>query len=468
MELSANEIRDAIGAHLSGDGDVVARGVSTDSRTLEPGQLFFALQGENFDGHRFCRDAAEKGAAGLVVSQLESEKEYAEELCLFQVEDTLRALGDLAAYWRGRFQPSVVALSGSCGKTTTKDMVNHVAQRHFNLLATRGNFNNRIGVPLSLFGMNPSHTHALLELGMNQPGELALLTEMVNPEGVALTNVNAVHCGNFDSLEAVRDAKAELLIHAKNARWAVLNANCPNTPHLLNHAVREEVKVTAFGVGAEEVHQALSPPALPPDFWFEAVEPLQPFGYRFNLCNHGTKAQTELNLFGRSNIQNAVCAAAILSHWGLDVETVAAELKDFQPGNLRSEWLQAGDITIVADCYNSNPLAVEDSLRSLSDSTGNGRRIAVLGDMLELGEEADHFHRAAGKTASSLPIDIMITVGEKASLMGEEFSGEAYGFPSNSEVIDQLRKILRPGDVVLVKGSRGLAMEEIVEALQKT
>ncbi|MBN1517526.1 UDP-N-acetylmuramoyl-tripeptide--D-alanyl-D-alanine ligase [Candidatus Sumerlaeota bacterium] len=453
MKLTHHDLVEALGIEpsLALSGEIP--GVSTDSRTLQPGEIFVVLWGENFDGHDYCEAAVERGASGLIISNPFVEEKFSGRLPVFLVEDTLDALGNIAANWRERFNPLMATITGSCGKTTTKDMIAHVASRRFNTLYTQGNFNNRVGLPLTLFQLNKAHTHAMLELGMNMPGELAALTRIADPQGLVLTNINVVHCGNFEAVEDIRDAKAEMFLNAPHAEWCVLNADCPHTPWLLDQVVPEHMRVITFG---ENPHA---------DVRLESATPLAPLGYAFTLRAGDQTTQGSLPLFGRANLLNAACAAAVLLQWGVPLQETLDALADFQPSKLRSTLIEADGRRIIADCYNSSPVALADALRSFAELETSGRRIAVLGDMLELGAESERFHREAGRLLNELPIDALIAVGPHAHWIGEEFTGGTHYFDDSASAAAEIKGFVSRGDLALIKGSRGMALERIVEAL---
>jgi len=444
------------GRLTAGQSKTRIKGVSTDSRTVLPGQLFVALRGPNFDGHDFCAEAVAKGATALIVSRPDAAESLAQPVAAVAVEDTLTALGQLAAAYRARFSPIVAALSGSSGKTTTKEMLRALVEP-LGGLATPGNFNNRIGVPLTVFCLEPNHTMAVFELAMNEPGELAALTEIVRPDIVALTNVGTAHLGNFNSYDDLKQAKAELIVHAPATSRVVLNADCFGCSWIAERycAGRE---VVTFGI--EE----------PADFRAERITPLDPLGYRFDLITPDGQATATLKTFGRYNVSNALCAAAIARLMGIDLEQLCGALESFRPLALRSEILEIGPVTVIADCYNANPDSVDAALRGLAEFAGERRRVFVLADMLELGDEAVMAHREIGQAVAEGGVDLFATTGEIAQWASWEagrMAMRAGHFETKEELARALADELQPGDVVLVKGSRLMALEEVIERLKE-
>ncbi len=443
------------GQLVTGSPETVIAGVSTDSRTLEKGQMFVALRGPNFDGHQFCADAVKRGAAAVMIAQIEAVGTLPEFVPVILVEDTLAALGRLASAWRSRFEPMVAALSGSSGKTSTKDMLRAMIAPDEGLV-TAGNLNNLIGVPLTVFGLRESHRVAVFELAMNQPGELAQLTKIVNPEIVALTNVGSAHVGNFGSLEDLRRAKAELIVHARRDAVIVLNSDCYGCRWIAEQ----------FCAGRDIGWFGIEEPA---HFRAEQIRPNPPLGYTFDLITPESKTTLTLTAFGRHNISNALCAATLGYLLELDLDKIYAGIEAFRPAPLRSEVIELGKIAIIADCYNANPDSVEAALAGLTDYAGKRRRIVILGDMLELGDDAPMAHRIVGQEVAERGIELFATTGDLAQWASWEAGrmGVRSGhFETKEELVRAVVEEIRPGDVILVKGSRRMAMEDVVEALK--
>jgi UDP-N-acetylmuramoyl-tripeptide--D-alanyl-D-alanine ligase len=450
------------GRLIAGSSDARICGVSTDSRTVSAGQLFVALRGPNHDGHDFIREAVGKGAAAVMVSRTDGSGTDG-AVAVIAVEDTLAALGKLAAAWRARFTPMVAALSGSSGKTTTKDILRHMAEPSGGLV-TEGNLNNRIGVPLTVFRLEAGHPVAVFELAMNQPGELAILTEIVRPEIVALINVGSAHMGHFATREDLRAAKAELITHAPKDAVIVLNADCYQCQRIAqDHCAGRDV--AWFGMTepahfrAEEIQVVGS-----------AGDPPEEFGYRFDLVYPEGRQTVTLRAFGRHNISNVLCATTLAYLLEIELDHIFAGIEAFRAGWMRSEILPMGRVTVIADCYNANPDSVEAALDGLVEFAGSRRRIFVMADMLELGEDAPMAHRVIGQEVAERGIALFATTGDLAQWSSWEASRmgvRAGHFETKEQLVRALAEEIRPGDVVLVKGSRLMALEEVVARLKE-
>jgi len=456
LDWLVSEWIDAVGGKLAaGRPETHIRGVSTDSRTLRPNDLFVALRGPNFDGHDFCGEAVAAGAAALMVSRPGVVEALRREVPVVVVEDTLEALGRLAAAYLDRFSLDVAAISGSSGKTTTKEMLRSIIEPMDGLVSP-GNFNNRIGVPLTVFRIQPGFKRAVFELAMNRPGELAKLVEIVRPRIVALTNVGSAHQGNFESYEALREAKAELVVHSPEDSIVVINADCPGCRWIAENRAGGREVVT-FGIDEPAHYRA------------EQIEPLDPVGYRFGLVAPGGRVEVELRTIGRYNIYNALCAAAVADRMGIELERLRDALSAFRAVPLRSEILEFGGITVVADCYNANPDSVEAALDALKEFAPSRRKVFVFGDMLELGDESEMAHREVGQDVAERNIALFATIGEWAGWAAWEAARmgvRAGHFETPEDLVEALVEQLRPGDVVLVKGSRLMALERVIEQLR--
>lgn len=447
---------------MSGSPGETISGVSTDSRTLSPGNLFFALRGEKQDGHRHLPEVFQKGAVAAVV-----DREGLSGPCLIQVEDTLRALGDLAHYWRRRFSLRVVAVTGSNGKTTTKDMTGAILKASYRVHKTEGNFNNLIGLPLTLFRLSEAEPPnlAVLEMGMNRPGEIDRLAEIAEPEIGIITNVARAHLGGLGDLQKVARAKAELLNRLPPQGIAVLNADDPSYP-LLKKILRS--RLVTFGRKGKEV-RLLKSTSLG----------LQGISFRASLG--GRSVSFRMPLVGLQNVSNALAALAVADQLGVPIREMRRALASFQTGSKRMEVIRLKSkgrgIDLVNDTYNANPdsmIAALHSVREVS-RTGKKRRrvVAVLGEMLELGDFSRRLHREAGAAAARAGTRLLIAVGDHAGdlVQGAVRAGlsrkSALAFSSLEEALPVLQELLMPGDLVLIKGSRGMRMERVVEALQR-
>ncbi|HXV20590.1 MAG TPA: UDP-N-acetylmuramoyl-tripeptide--D-alanyl-D-alanine ligase [Desulfuromonadales bacterium] len=453
MNLDLQKIAQATAGRLTPAGARVAvTGISTDSRSVSPGELFVPLRGEKFDGHDFLTQAVRRGAAACL-----SEDVIAGfPVPVIQVANTLQALGDLAAAIRRDFSGPVVAVTGSSGKTTTKEMLAAILSGTAPGLKTEGNFNNLVGLPLTLFRLAPEHRWAVLEMGMSARGEIARLAEIALPEVGIITNVGPAHLETLHGLDGVARAKGELFAALKAGGTAVINAD------------DERVAQLPVANGVRRLHYGFSASA---EIRAEEVA-VAGAAVSFRLFLPEGDWPVTLAVAGRHNVYNALAAAAAAVALAVPATAIVRGLQTFRGGHGRMELVDLGNGTLlIEDTYNANPLSVRAALTALDEMGGNGRRIAVLGDMLELGAEAAELHRQIGAEAAQR-CDFLILLGAMA---GETAAGaRQQGMPadrvqivsSHAEAADRLRSLLRPGDRLLVKGSRGMRMEKVGAALR--
>jgi UDP-N-acetylmuramoyl-tripeptide--D-alanyl-D-alanine ligase len=454
-QFTAAEIVAATSGRLaSGSGDARCSGVATDSRAVALGQCFFALRGERFDGHDFVALALRAGAAGAVVSRVpKGLPPIGDEAFVVVVADTLRALGELARLHRARFDVPVIGITGSTGKTTTKDMTAAILARSGPVAATPENYNNEIGVPLALLSLAPEHHAAVIEMAMRAPGEIAYLASLAQPQIGVVTNTGLSHLERLGSADAIADAKGEL-VEALGRGTAVLNAD---DPHFERLARRAQGQVVTFGQGAAAQFRATG---------IAASEQ----GVGFRLVASAGEMQVRLGLPGRYLVLNALAAAAAAAQAGAELEQVAAGLASFSASRRRAQIIDAAaGFRVVDDCYNASPASMEAALELLGDLRGE-RKIAILGDMLELGATAPELHRAIGAQAGLMGLDLVIAVGELGRWIADG-AGAAMGpegvrwASSNEQAAQWALDVLRRGDLVLVKASRAMAFEQIVGRL---
>ena len=458
--LSAEEILKATGgAPLRGGHGWSCRGVSTDTRTLAAGNLFIALAGENFDGHSCLTKAAERGAAGLLIRADATKKLAAapEDLPAIGVPDTLRALGDIASDWRRRFPVPLVAITGSSGKTTTKEMVATIAARARNILKTEGNLNNRIGLPLTLLKLREEHELVIVEMGTNSPGEIATLAAIAGPDVGLITNIGPAHLEGLGSLEAIREEKGSLFEVMSGQGTAILNHDDPAIGIL---AKRWQGKRISFG--------------LCPDAGVTArrIESPGPEGVRFHLVIDGIGIPVFLPAAGEHNIINALAAAAASWAMGFDRHEIAAGFAAFRPVPGRTEIRRLGNgAFLMIDAYNANPASVREALKTLQGLRGSGGAIAILGDMLELGERSEALHQEIGTLLADANIHDLFLKGSltkalAAGAIRRGFPAERITFFEDPEkVVSSLRSRLKMGDWILIKGSRKMKMEAVAEKI---
>ncbi|MDH7601993.1 MAG: UDP-N-acetylmuramoyl-tripeptide--D-alanyl-D-alanine ligase [Armatimonadota bacterium] len=453
--ITAREVLTACqGELLSGDPDVEITGVSTDTRTLQPGDLFFALTGQTSDGHKFLADAFARGASGVVVSR----KVETQHLAI-RVEDTLLALGALARYYRAKFTPVVIGVTGSVGKTTTKEMIAAVTAPLGLVLKNPGNFNNEIGLPLTLFGLSKEHKTAVLEMAMRGPGQIAYLADIAKPQIGVITNIGLAHIELLGSLDAIADAKAELLEALPEHGAAVLNAD---DAYFDSFQRRTKASIISFGE---------SPNA---DVRLTEVSADEYGCCTFEVCTPRGKLKARISVPGEHIVRNALAAIAVGEILQVPHEAIESALTQFQPPEKRCNVTTTkSGVVVIDDTYNASPASVLSALRTLRMMQG-GRKVAVLGDMLELGGAAHDAHLNVGRAVNELGLDVLIAVGNLAKLIsqGAADSGfppqHIYEFENSQQAAAHLPGFVHLGDVVLVKGSRAMKMERIVEALLGT
>jgi UDP-N-acetylmuramoyl-tripeptide--D-alanyl-D-alanine ligase len=437
---------------VSGDLGVAVTGASIDSRSLAVGEAFFAIAGHHRNGHQYVSDAAARGASCLVVHTLPDDPPPTVPLVL--VDDTTRALGRFAARHRARFSIPVVAVTGSNGKTTTKDLLAAVLDTRWRVLKSVASFNNQWGLPLTLLDLAPEHQAAVVEIGTNQPGEIAALSAIAAPTVGVVTIVVAQHTEFLGSIEGVREEKAALVRALPPEGRAVLNADDPN---VLAMARDTRARVLTFGTTpAASVH-------LASDIADEAD------AVRFTIAHGAERAHVRLALAGRHNAINALAAAAAGVALGFSLPDIARGLGAAQPIKGRCVWREVGAVRILDDTYNANPVSLRAALETVTARRGDRRLVVVLGDMLELGESADEAHRDAGRCLAAAGVDEFVGVGPRARLAVDAARaaglGEARHVLTFEDSVAHLLKRLAPGDVVLVKGSRGMRLERVVDAL---
>jgi UDP-N-acetylmuramoyl-tripeptide--D-alanyl-D-alanine ligase len=461
MILHIEEVLKATGGKLlQGEGNAFFQGISTDSRTVAEGELFIALKGSRFDGHYYASTALEKKAGGVVIEEDrigDIRWNGYRSKAVISVKDTLSALGDIAQNWRRKYRTPVVAVTGSNGKTTTKEMIAACLETTFPILKTKGNLNNLIGLPLTLLALTEKERVVVLEMGMNVPGEIRRLTEIAEPDVGLITNIQTVHLEGMVSLERLKEEKGELFRRMRRDGTILVNQD---DPRVMDLASRYPGQKITFGV------------SHPAEVMAKEIRLRGEGGTYFTLILEEEVMEIHLRALGRHFVPNALSAIAIACLFGVEVKQAKEALEHFQPFSMRMEVVPLkGGKTLINDAYNANPYSMELALETLVETKGRGRAIAVLGDMLELGEYAKEAHQQLGRKVSELPIDLLFTLGEEAPIVVE--SANRYGFPpermrvvgSHSEAIAILRKIMQNGDWILIKGSRRMAMEKIVEAL---
>lgn len=486
MEFEIEEIIDATkGKLVRGDTSAVIKRISTDSRTLQENDLFVALSGEKFDGHDFLDQVAEKGGIGAIVSRPVD----VNLPIMVEVDDTLNAYGDIAKANRKKFDIPIIAITGSNGKTTTKNMTASILSQRFCVLRPEKSFNNQIGVPATLLKLNHQHEVAVLELGTNMPGEITRLSQIAQPNIGVITNVGATHLEKLGSIEGVAEEKSDLL---KDVEFSVLNADDDNFDLLAKKAngqvvtfgVRGQramgqwgysVKTSPEGLSARtynairDKHQApRTTHHAPHNITASDISLTDDGRPKFNLIFDDVPVcEIELPCLGEYNVYNALAAASVGRIMGLDYKKIKVGLEKYKPAEMRMQKINQNGITIINDAYNSNPRSLSLALEFFSKLDCQGKRVAVLADMLELGENSAELHRQIGEKMPS-SIDVLITVGDCAKLIAEaakETGLTVHSFQSNLEVSRLLNEIVTEDDAVLLKGSRGMKLEEVLEEI---
>ena len=450
MKLSLSRAAEFMQATGEFSPDSVASGYSIDSRTLLPGNLFFAVRGERLDGHDFVEAALAKGAVGAVISQDQTAR-FTQKNQILKVEDPLLALQKLAAAVRRLWGKPLIAVTGSAGKTTTKEAIAHVLAAKHRVLKSQGNLNNHFGMPLQLLKLEPEHDVAVVEMGMSHAGEITALARLAQPDCGVVTMVAPVHLEFFESIAAIARAKYELIASLPTGGIAVLNAD---DEYVSQFGRDFQGRVVTFGLDK------------PADVSARKIETRGPLGSVFEIVADGEHVPAALPLLGEHSIYNALAAVAVGLQYGVPLRTAAESLATLSPGDKRGEILNYAGATIINDCYNSNPRALDNMVRSLAQIPAR-RRIVVAGEMLELGPAADAMHRESGQNMARHGIDRLLGVRGLAKLMVEaavEAGTNAEFVNTPQEAADWLRREVKSGDVVLLKASRGVRLERALEA----
>jgi UDP-N-acetylmuramoyl-tripeptide--D-alanyl-D-alanine ligase len=449
MKLPLSKIAEFISATGDYPRDKIAHGYSIDSRTVGAGELFFAVKGERLDGHDFVAAALEKGALAAVVRKDQLHR-FPGNTSLLPVDDTLIALQTLATAVRKLWGKSLVGITGSAGKTTTKEAIAHVLASKFRVLKSEGNFNNHFGLPLMLLKLEPEHDLAVIEMGMSHAGEIRALAKIAHPDIGVVTNVAPVHLEFFDSLAGIARAKYELIESLPSNGTAVLNAD---DEYVSQFGRDFKGKVIKYGT------------SIGADVRAENVESKGAEGSEFDIVVGGTRDHARLPLVGEHNVLNALAAVSVSIACGIKVPESVVALSTLKAADKRGQVLHLGNITVINDCYNSNPKALRAMVDALSAMKAT-RRIVIAGEMLELGPEGEALHRESGRHIAEKKIDVLIGVRGLAQAMvdGAKHAGTRAEFLATPEQAGEwLAREARDGDVVLLKGSRGVKLERALD-----
>jgi UDP-N-acetylmuramoyl-tripeptide--D-alanyl-D-alanine ligase len=452
--ITADELVQATGGRLLARSDRPIRGAAVDSRLVTRGQLFVALPGERTDGHRFLGQAVERGAAALLVTRQPADPDAFGDATIVRVADPLAALGAVAAAWRLRFDPLVVGVTGSIAKTSTKEAIAAVLSATLTTLKSEGNQNNEIGLPLTLLRLGPEHRAAVLEMGMYVGGEIADLAAMARPSIGVVTAVQAVHLERIGSLEAIEAAKGELLEALPRDGVAILNADDPIVTRMDRRTVARTMR---YGFAETADVQASD------------VVSAGTRGMRFRLRTPAGSREVTIPVLGRLSVHNATAGAAVGLAAGIDLDRIVSALAGGWSAPHRVELVALRGMTVIDDSYNASPGSVTAALQLLAELPG--RHVAVLGEMLELGDAHEGGHYAVGEAAAPIT-DLLIVVGDAAGgiVAGALDSGmdptKVHVARDAESAIDLVRPRLREGDTVLVKASRGIGLDRVVDALR--
>ncbi|HXY77337.1 MAG TPA: UDP-N-acetylmuramoyl-tripeptide--D-alanyl-D-alanine ligase [Candidatus Acidoferrales bacterium] len=449
MKLSLSKVAEFIRAAGDYPREKIAQGYSIDSRTIGLGELFFAVKGERLDGHDYVTSALERGAVAAVVRSDQLTR-YPGKSRLLAVENTLTALQTLATAARKLWGKPLVGVTGSMGKTTTKEAIAHVLATRWRVLKSEGNFNNHFGLPLMLLKLEPEHDVAVIEMGMSHAGEIRALAKIARPEIGVVTNVAPVHLEFFDSLAGIARAKYEMIESLPSSGTAVLNA--------------DDEYVSQFGRGFKGKVLTYGRAATA-DVRAENIESRGTEGSQFDLVTAAGQERVLLPLVGEHNVLNALAAVAAGCVLGIKPAAAVSALATLAPGDKRGQVVQLGNITVINDCYNCNPKALKAMVDALA-ATAAKRRLVVIGEMLELGPAGEELHRESGRYVAKSGIDVLLGVSGKAEAMVEDArqAGMRAEFMATPEEAgDWLAKQTRDGDLVLLKASRGVKLEKALE-----
>ncbi|MCC7202699.1 MAG: UDP-N-acetylmuramoyl-tripeptide--D-alanyl-D-alanine ligase [Nitrospirae bacterium] len=464
--LTIDEILKAAGGRLiHGRHDLEVPGISIDSRTIKNGELFTAIKGDVFDGHDFIEEAVRKGACGVIIAGngYPASGSLLQNKAVIAVTDTLHALQETARFYRSRFSIPVTGITGSNGKTTTKEMLWSILSQKAHVLKNEGNLNNHIGVPLTLLKLDSSHNMAVIEMGISERGELTRLCRIAAPDSAVITNIGPTHLEKLGRIENVAEAKGEILKTLPSDGFCILNRD--DKFYDVFRAM-SPCRIISFGISPDaDVHI---------ESYETAIEGTSVNQLVFNLITPAGRTDVNLHIPGLHNIYNALSAAAAAHAHGVSLAEIKSGLEKFTPVRMRSSVEKTGDIYIINDTYNANPASMVAAIDMLKTFKAGKRRFAVIGDMLELGENTIMAHRDLGIYIAGAGTDGLIAVGEFAGYVAEGASEAGMNeeqvkvFNDYPQTLEQIKEWISAGDVVLVKGSRGMKMERIVEGLKES
>jgi len=458
--MTAGEVESSTGGLLvSGPRNTTVSRISIDSRTVQPGDLFFAIRGPRNDGHQFIGAVLARGACGAVVDfRYTLAEPYPEGRILLRVENTHQALKDLATDVRRRWRGSLVAITGSVGKTTTKEFAAHVLETEYRVYRSPGNYNNLFGLPLSIFGLSPDDHIAVFEMGMSAPGEIAEMCRIARPDVGILTNVAPVHLEFFNSVEDIARAKGELAEALQSHGTFIYNADDPLVRQI---AERFSGPKISFGLGADA------------DVGAQDVEIAGLYETRFRVSWAGVTLKAMIPMAGTHYVMNALPAVALGQHYRIPLEQIIESLRDLRQAPMRGQVLRLrGEITVIDDSYNSNPRALTQMIEMLAQLRPTRRRFLVAGEMLELGSDSKTLHYGCGAHAARCGIDLLAAVQGDArelargAVEGGMLQTNVRFAPDAESAVPIVLETAEPGDLLLIKASRGVHLERVIQALK--
>ena len=443
--ITLREVAQACGGKLHGDPDISITSIVTDSRKAGEGSLFAAIPGARVDGHDFIEKTVEQGVACVLC-----ERAPAVEVPYILVDSTLVALKGIAEYYRLLFTIPFIGVTGSVGKTSTKELISSVLAQRYNVHKTSGNFNNELGVPLTLFGLEESHEAAVIEMGISGFGEMTRLAKMVRPDISVITNIGCCHLENLGDRDGVLKAKTEMFTYLQPDGTIIL---CHDDDKLCTVKDHNGIRPIFYGTDPAD------------EYYADNIEELLLDGVRCTLHHGGSAITVTIPAMGRHNVLNALCAMAVGKQLGLTDEEIRNGIESFTNVGSRNRILRTRGMTVIDDCYNANPTSTKAGLNTLSNFTG--RKVAVLGDMKELGKDELSLHREVGAYAKEKGVDVLIAVGPLSEVTAEGFGEGAIYYPTVDDCIAAIGGLLHEGDAVLVKASHSMHFEKIVEAIQQ-
>lgn len=440
------------GTLLSGDINKSFTDVISDSRKVTAGVLFVPLVGEKFDGHEFIKAAFDLGAAAVITQK---DTELLIDKTIVRVDDTLKAFGDIAKYYKQKYNVPTVSVTGSVGKTTTKDMLASVLLQKYNTLKTMGNFNNNIGLPITIFGLEKEHEAAVLEMGMNHFGEIERLADIGRPDVAVITNIGQSHIENLGSREGIYKAKMEMTKQFTKNNTLIVNGD---DDYLSKVKGMGEYKVVYYGIKNPEN-----------DVYAKNIENNGLNGIKFTAVVDGEEYLIEVNVPGKHNVYNALAAICVGREFKVPMDKIVEGIRSFELTKMRLAVEEYNGITIINDCYNASPDSIKAALGVLAD-TDKKRKVAILGDVLEMGDFAKDAHYNLGKVVKESEVDFLITAGENMKYLAEGAKENGVenivSFDKTLEVCNYVKDEIKSGDAVLIKASRGMHFEEIYNTIK--